>query len=300
MGTRSAMGTGGPRTGGAMTAVDLATRRFWRWRGRPVELGGTHSWLNAVRSPRSEVGEDWLLGAAKESGGELLRRQPDAGLLSDMTLLDGPGFDSARLRPEIRDFYENTTRWRLEVWTEWNPLFIPAGELLAKYFGRRVKQLAIPTRPLEVALGMDSEISLITDASGEQAGAAWIRRLRSTGEYLYSGYYRPQLLPSTPQPSVNVAFPLESGNVQVFLRPRTGRGGSLLMDSGPGEFGDHGTYVVVQDGGRFYAARVPLHERFRVYVDDEGVLRTDHVIRFARSTAVRLHYKMERLHESRG
>lgn len=286
--------------GNVMAAVDRATRQFWRWRGRSVDLTGTHAWLNSVRSPRSEVGDDWLAGAAEETGGDLLHRQPGAGLLSNMALLDGPGFDSARLLPEVRDFYENTTGWRLEVWTQWNPLFTPAGVLLAKYFGRRVKQLAIPTRPLDVALGMDSQISVITDASGQQAGAAWIRRLRSTGEYLYSGYYRPQPLPHTDQPAVSVAFPLEAGNVQVFLRPRVGRGGALLMDSGPGVFGDHGTYVVVEEGGRFFAARVPLHERFRVYVDDEEVLRTDHVISFARSTAVRLHYKMERLDEPQG
>jgi len=35
-----------------------------------------------------------------------------------------------------------------------------------------------------------------------------------------------------------------------------------------------------------------LHERFHVYEDKEGVLRTDHRISFLGMTIVRLHYKM--------
>ncbi|WP_269087391.1 hypothetical protein [Serinicoccus sp. CUA-874] len=39
---------------------------------------------------------------------------------------------------------------------------------------------------------------------------------------------------------------------------------------------------------------MPLHETFRVYVDDEGTLRTDHVLRLWSAAAVRLHYKLLR------
>ena len=42
-----------------------------------------------------------------------------------------------------------------------------------------------------------------------------------------------------------------------------------------------------------YAARAPIHETFRVYVDRDGVLRTDHDLRMWAATAVRLHYKLE-------
>ena len=42
--------------------------------------------------------------------------------------------------------------------------------------------------------------------------------------------------------------------------------------SPPGDFGDDGTYVVVRSGnGRTYAARVPIHERFHVYLDHHRV-----------------------------
>jgi hypothetical protein len=91
-----------------------------------------------------------------------------------------------------------------------------------------------------------------------------------------------------------VAFPLESGNVQVFLRPGVRPDGSLELSSQAGAFGDDGAYVVVRAAGRrAYAARVPLHERFHVYRDRRGVLRTDHGLRLGRALVLRLHYRLE-------
>ena len=129
---------------------------------------------------------------------------------------------------------------------------------------------------------------------GDQRAAGWIRTLRSTGEYVYSGCYSSRSLPGADRPSVHVTFPLEEGNVQVFLRPRVLPGGDLELASPVGRFGTDGAYVVVRVGGEVYAARAPIHETFRVYLDPDGVLRTDHDLRMWAATAVRLHYKLER------
>jgi hypothetical protein len=91
-----------------------------------------------------------------------------------------------------------------------------------------------------------------------------------------------------------VTFPLESGNVQVFLQPRVVGGGGLMLSSPPGPFGSDGAYVVVEDAGERFAARAPIHETFHVYVDGEGVLRTDHVLKLWSAVVVRLHYKLTR------
>lgn len=244
-------------------------------------------------SDSARVTDAWLEAEAAQHGGVPALDDPRAGLLPSMTVLDGPGFDSARLRPEIRDFYEHTAAWQMEVWTGWSPLFWPAGELVARLFGRRVEQLALPMRPLDVAQGMDSQVTPIRDREGDQVAAAWTRTLRSNGRRVFSGSYSTRTLPGASRPSVHVAFPLESGNVQVFLRPSVDDDGGLVLESPPGRFGQEGTYVVVRDG-RDYAARAPLHETFRVYVDQHGVLRTDHELRLWKSWAVRLHYKLER------
>jgi hypothetical protein len=273
--------------------LDLGSRKFWRLTGRRVDLDGPEWWLQAPVSRSPKVTDEWLEAEATRHGGVLQPDDPDAGLLPSMSRLDGPGFDAERLRPEIRDFYEHTAAWRMEVWTGWSPLFWPGGELVARLYGRRVEQLALPMRPLDVAHGMDSQVTLIHDRRGTQVAAAWMRRLRGTGRHVFSGSYSARTLPGASRPSVHVAFPLESGNVQVFLRPSVNDDGGLVLESPPGRFGQDGAYVVVHDV-RDYAARVPLHETFRVYVDQHGVLRTDHELRLWNAWAVRLHYKLER------
>lgn len=166
-------------------------------------------------------------------------------------------------------------------------------------FGRRISQLALPVRPLEVSHGIDSQIRRFVDPDlpegRAQLGAAWLRRVRRTGRYLFSGFYRVATMPGAQQPSVHVSFPLEQGSVQVFLRPEAGSDGSLVLHSPPGEFGDPGAYVVARSGGRTWASRIPIHEEFRVWVDPDGFLRTDHHLDLGRIRALHLHYRMERI-----
>lgn len=280
--------------GPVLNSLDLATRKWWRLVGREVDLGGDEGWLQAPMASGSLIGDGWLPEAAAVLGGQLRDDVPGAGLVADFAQLDGPGFAAADLRPEVRDFYEHTADWRMEVWTGWEPLFWPGGELISRLFGQRVQQLALPMRSLDVARGMSSRIAVITDDQGRQQAAGWLRRLRATGGYVYSGCYGHAMLPGADRPSVHVSFPLESGNVQVFLRPEVDPDGSLWLRSPGGRFGGDGAYVVVRDGGRTFAATVPLRETFHVFVDEEGVLRTDHQLRLRSATVVRLHYKLER------
>ena len=257
-----------------------------------MDLQGSESWLSAPTSTGPEVGDRWLAAEAERLAGSIVEDHPDAGLLASMSALDGPGFSASDLDPRVRDFYERTSRWRMEAWAGWSPAFWPGGELVSRLFGRRVQQLALPMRPLDVAHGIDSKVSVIADAEGNQLAAAWLRTLRATGDYVFSGCYSVRSLPDAERPSIHVAFPLEAGNVQVFLRPYA-EDGALVLESPPGPFGSDGAYVVVEDHGPAFAARVPVHETFRVYVDPVGVVRTDHVLRLWSAAAVRLHYKLE-------
>ena len=261
--------------------------------GRRVDLAGKHAWLDAPVAAGSVVRDGWLGDAAAKLQGVVHDGVSGAGLIADLSSLDGPGFSAQRLAPQIRDFYEHTSNWRMEVWSGWAPLFWPAGEVISRLFGKRVEQLALPTRPLDVARGMDSRVSIITDGDGRQRAAGWFRTLRSTGEYVYSGCYSHRTLPGADRPSVHVAFPLEHGNVQVFLRPIIEADGSLRLRSAGEAFGGDGAYVVVNDGGATYAARVAIREEFHVFVDEEGVLRTDHQLSLWSATVTRLHYKLD-------
>lgn len=276
-----------------LSTLDLATRKFWRLTGRSVDLDGSDAWLQAPLGTGSG-GNSWLRAEAARRGGALLEGDPDAGLLPDLAVLAGPGFDPASVHPAIHDFYTDTSRWRMEVWSSWSPLFWPGGELVSRLFGKRVQQLALPTRPLDVARGMDGRVSVITDGDGIQVAAGWIRTLRGNGDTVFSGCYSRRTLPGAVRPSVHVTFPLEEGNVQVFLQPQQRPDGGLRLVSPAGPWGGDGAYVLVRDRGRYFARRVPVHETFDVYVDDEQVLRTDHVLRMWGMAAVRLHYRLER------
>jgi hypothetical protein len=274
-------------------ALDLASRGWWRLVGRRVDLDGGHRWLDAPTCGPGPVGATWLRAEAERLGGFVREDVSGGGLLPSMSVLDGAGFRAAGLDQAVRHFYEHTACWRMDVWAQWSALFQPGGELAGRLFGRRVQQLALPVRPLDVAHGIDSRVVHLMDANGGQRAAGWLRTLSATGEFVYSGCYSARLLPASDQPSVHVAFPLESGNVQVFLRPSAQADGSLVLSSPPGAFGDNGAYVVVRNSREAHAARVPIHERFHVYRDHRGVLRTDHEVRLYRALVMRLHYRME-------
>jgi hypothetical protein len=212
-----------------------------------------------------------------------------------MAVLDGPGFDAAALRSEVRNFYERTSRWRLQVWTQRSSAAWPFGWLVSVLFARRLEQLSLPLRPLDVAQGMSSDVRTIVGPDGAVLGTSWHRRLRSTGHTVFSGWYGVERLPGAERPSVRVVFPLPRGRLVVLLRPHVAVDGALLLTSTRGRWGDDGAYLVVEPRGRDrgWARRIPVHEQFRVFVDGERVLRTDHRIDLWRLPVLRLHDRLD-------
>jgi hypothetical protein len=268
--------------------LDAGTRAWVRVTGRRVDLRA-EQWLAGPTGDVARVGDTWLADELARRGARL----SDAG--GDNGLLAGPGFDAADLRPEVRDFYERTSRWRLQVWTQWCSAAWPFGWLVSVLFARRLEQLSLPLRPLDVAHGMSSDVRTVVGTDGEVLGTSWHRRLRSSGDTVFSGWYGVERLPGSERPSVRVVFPLPNGRLVVLLRPDVAQDGALLLTSMRGRWGDDGAYLVVQPRGRDrgWARRIPVHEQFRVFVDDEGVLRTDHRIDLWRLPVLRLHYRLD-------
>jgi len=147
---------------------------------------------------------------------------------------------------------------------------------------------------LEVAKGMSSEVvQLVDPASGRIAYTGWLRRLKSSGHVIYAGLYSTVNLPGEPSPCVKVTFPCD-GSANVYLCPIAHPDGSFGLDSSGSAWGRSGFYRMVRSGADHRRVRYvkTLHELFHVYVDDEGVLRTEHRISFLGLTIIRLHYKM--------
>jgi hypothetical protein len=252
-------------------------------------------WLIGPSAGTEVVGYGWVDQAAQALGGRT-STGPEHGLLPDFSLLAGESFDPAAVDPRIVDFYEHTSAWGLDLWSEWSPFAWPFGRAIAALWSHRLQQLSLPMRPLDVSFGMDSSVVHIHDAGGAVVASAWLRTMRKTGETTYSGQYGTTTLPGQGQPSVRVVFPLPLGCLPVLLCPSVDPDGSFHLRSPIGRFGADGAYLVLERGGGIVnARRIPIAEHFHLYVDDDGDVRTDHFLRLYNVPAVRLHYRMRRL-----
>jgi hypothetical protein len=91
-----------------------------------------------------------------------------------------------------------------------------------------------------------------------------------------------------------VSFPVPRGSATVFLRPEAQEDGSLKLISSGTAFGDPGFYRMLETDEHHWRVRYlrTLRESFHVYVDPEGIVRTDHQVRFLGLEVLKLHYKI--------
>lgn len=269
--------------------IDLLTQRWVRATGRRVDLLG-EPWLAGPVGDEHEIGDAWLAGEADRLGAALGPAGP-TGLLPTMSALDGPGFAAEDLHPAIRDFYEHTSSWTLEVSMTWSSLAWPFGWLIAAVFARRLQQLALPLRRVDTAAGMTSTVTGLFDGQ-RQVGALWLRRLVATGTVVYSGLYDTVQPPGAARANLRVTFPLPRGRLVVLLAADVTTAGGLRLSSTAGAWGAPGAYLVVENHRGVWARRVPLDELFSLYVDGNAVLRTDHHLRLRQLPVFHLHYRL--------
>ena len=291
--------TGRPRSGvGPMVRDTIGLCLEWgieimvRVTGKRV-LKTEASWLSCFLGEPGRIGTAIYERIAAEQGLRIDAPR-DAGLIPEFSALRGPSFNPYAIRPEIRDFYEHAAQYHLEVWSEVSL----AGRfflwLLVEFISRRMDQLNFPISSLEVAKGMSSEVIQLREPESRVVVATgWLRRLKSSGNVIYAGLYSTVQIPGEENPCVKVTFPCR-GSANVYLRPVAHADGSFGLDSSGSGFGRSGFYRLVDGGPDHWRVRnfTTLHELFRVYLDSEGVLRTDHTVSFLGITIIRLHYKM--------
>jgi hypothetical protein len=253
-------------------------------------------WLSSPIGTRGRIGNEFY-GQLAEREGLQISKSADAGLLPSFDLLKGPNFDPALVRPEIRDFYEHTASFHLEAWSEAG--FVSSIFLwgLVTFVSRRMDQLNFPLSPMELSAGMKSEVIELNDRqSGKRVYTGWLRTMVATGKIIYAGLYSTTTPEGYAGPCVKVSFPVPQGSSTVVLRPEAAPDGSFRLISRSTSFGGPGFYRIVElDSGKWRVRYIrTLHEIFHVYVDKDGILRTDHIIHFLGLTVLRLHYKITR------
>ena len=115
------------------------------------------------REARSRyVGTGYIRELAGELGGRYTADAPDVGIVASVDELAGPDFDPAGTDPLVREFYEHTTRFALDIVPEWR-LWVRPGYLLYRTLvARPLGQANVPMNQRETQRGIRSRIDTIT------------------------------------------------------------------------------------------------------------------------------------------
>lgn len=271
---------------------DYVTQLWVKTTGRRVDLAA-HPWLaGPVGKPRG-IGLDFFQQFASSCGLEV---RPGTGLLRDFAAITGPACAPSQVNSAVQAFYQQTSRFEVEAWSEWAGLFKPLGGLLALIFSRRLQQLNVPLSSLDTSHGITSEvINVVEPATQRVKLTAWVRRLVRNQNVLYTGAYSTCAVPGFSGACLKVVFPLPNGNAIVIMHPQSCADGSLLLTSAGNGFGDPGFYFTVHHSDRVWARYVrAFRESIHVYAAGEDV-RADHVLHFCGITFLRLHYRLRRV-----
>jgi hypothetical protein len=217
------------------------------------------------------------------------------GLIQDFNGLRGASIDLGAVAQPVKEFYERTSEYELDSWSEWCALFKPLGLALAILFSRRLQQLNIPLSSLDSSAGMTSRVLQMRDpSSGRLVQTAWVRELHATRNVLYAGSYSICSVPGYPSPCVKVVFPLPNGNAIVLMKPEGHSDGSFSVTSAGNRFGDPGFYFTLHDENGLSFARYvkSVKETIRVYPAEPGTIRADHILWIWGIEFLRLHYRL--------
>lgn len=275
--------------------ADWVTQRWVCTTGRRVDLAA-NPWLDGPAGGTRQIGTSFFEAFAMEKGLEMVR-SGKRGLLPSFSLLQRDNPSLGRVAEPVQHFYEQTSEYDLDAWSEWRGAFHPFGKALSVIFSRRLQQLNVPLSPLDSAKGMTSSVIPLCDpATGTTICTAWVRELHATGDVLYAGGYSVTDVPGHSTPCVKVVFPLPNGSAMVLMKAEANADNSLSLKSIGERFGDPGFYFVVHDGkGAAWARYVAsMKEEIRVFAAERDTVRADHFLRLWGIQFLRLHYRMRR------
>jgi hypothetical protein len=245
------------------------------------------------------VGTGYVRSLAQVLGGTYTPDVADIGIVASLADLAGPSFDPAGIDPLVREFYEHTTRFALDIVPEWR-LWVRPGYLLYRtLLAKPLGQASVPMSQREAQHGVRSRIDTITGRpDGAETVRGWIRSFADTDEPIYVGIYTTYRHEG--RGYVSVGFPLPQASFTATLvpsaRPGAGNGqGGLVLDSRSelDQPGHYLTYIDAGSGELTTAAVRGFAERLDVYVDG-GQLRAEHAFWVFGFPFLVLHYRMHR------
>jgi hypothetical protein len=275
--------------------TDWITQRWVCLTGKKIEPAA-NEWLLGSVGDNYRIGVDFFERLASNHECELLTNNAHAGLITKFSALESNCFNYKLVSPEVARFYEATSDFEMDVWSEWCSVFKPFGWLLRFLFSYRLQQLHMPISPLETSRGITSDIIQLQDKKIRQIKfVGWLRTMVESGDVIYVGLYSVCTPPKQNIPCVKVVFPLPNGNATVIMKPEVCSDGSLKLHSRGNVFGDAGFYFVVRDEkGQAWARYVrSMQESIHVYIGKNDELCADHVLKLFGLVFLRLHYRIK-------
>jgi hypothetical protein len=240
------------------------------------------------------VGTGYVRSLAQVLGGTYTPDVADIGIVASLDSLAGPSFDPAAVDPLVREFYEHTTRFALDIVPQWR-LWVRPGYLLYRtLLARPLGQANVPMSQREAQHGIHSRIDTISGTDGVVSVRGWIRSAADTDEPIYVGIYTTYR--HEDQGYVSVGFPLPQASFTATLAPAARPGGGLVLDSRSplDQPGHYLTYIDPQTGELTTAAVRGFAERLEVYVTEGGDLRAEHSFWVFGFPFLVLHYRIHR------
>ncbi|MFI5957650.1 hypothetical protein [Cryptosporangium sp. NPDC051539] len=242
------------------------------------------------------VGTGYVRKLAEVLGGTYRADAEDVGIVASLDDLAGPQFDPAGVDALVREFYEHTTRFRLDIVPEWR-LWVRPGYLLYRTLvARPLGQANVPMNQRETLRGVRSRIDTITPDGTDLIGVrGWIRSFADTDEAIYVGIYTTYR--DDGRGYVSVGFPVPQGSFTATLLPMPRQDGGLVLTS-RSELAHPGHYLsyVDPETRALTTLAVPgFAERLDVYTD-AGELRAEHAFSLYGMPFLVLHYTIHRKH----
>jgi hypothetical protein len=225
------------------------------------------------------VGTGYVRELAAAIGGDY---EPDArnvGIVASIDELAGPEFDPSAVDGRVRDFYEHTTEYSLDIVPRWRAWVRPGYLLYRTLVARPLGQANVPMNQREAQRGVRSRIDTITATPGAAISVrGWIRSFADTDEPIYVGVYTTYR--HGDRGYVSVGFPLPQASFTATLAPRTRPGGGLVLTSSVSGDDHPGHYLTYVDSSGEQSTLTALAlpgftERLDVYVEHGG-LRAEH------------------------
>jgi hypothetical protein len=240
------------------------------------------------------VGTGYVRELAAVLGGGYHADAPDVGIVASLDELAGPQFAPAEVDPRVREFYEHTTRFTLDIVPAWR-LWVRPGYLLYRTLvARPLGQASVPMNQREALRGIRSRIDTISLAQDDVAAVrGWIRSFADNDEPIYVGIYTTYR--HAGRGYVSVGFPVPQGSFTATLAPHARPGGGLVLTS-RSDLDQPGHYLAYIDPStrELTALAVPgFAEQLDVFVEDDE-LRAEHAFWVFGFPFLVLHYRMHR------